>query len=91
MREAAENNASGAVPDLSDETTKFLKETANPTNVAIKEPVRITPVAHWSQKDDADEQVGLTPTMEENSGVLTAVDAPEGLTPQTPKDQQQES
>lgn len=85
MREAAENNASGAVPDLSDETTKFLKETANPTNVAIKEPVRITPVAHWSQKDDADEQVGLTPTMEENSGVLTAVDAPEGLTPQTPK------
>ncbi len=87
IREAAEKTPVPAVePDISDETTKFLKETANPANVASRVASRITPVAYWTQEDDgANEQPGLTPTMEENSGVLTAVDAPEGLTPQAPK------
>ncbi|MBP3529557.1 MAG: AI-2E family transporter [Thermoguttaceae bacterium] len=87
MREAAEKaNAPGVAPGFSGETTKFLKETANPANVAFGDGARVTPVAYWTQDDDgANEQTGLTPTMEENSGVLTAVDAPEGLTPQAPK------
>ncbi len=88
MREAAEKKpVPVAEPDISDETTKFLKETANPANVASSGEIRITPVAYWTQEDDgANEQdVGLTPTIEENSGVLTAVDDPEGLTPQAPK------
>ncbi|MBP3558042.1 MAG: AI-2E family transporter [Thermoguttaceae bacterium] len=87
MREAAEKTPVPAVePDISGETTKFLKETANPANVALVDGARVTPVAYWTQDDDgANEQTGLTPTMEENSGVLTAVDAPEGLTPQAPK------
>lgn len=86
MREAAEKaRVPVAEPDISDETTKFLKETANPANVARRAETRITPVAYWTQEDDATEQTGLTPTMEENSGVLTAVDDPEGLTPQAPK------
>ncbi|MBQ2790793.1 MAG: AI-2E family transporter [Thermoguttaceae bacterium] len=88
IREAAEKTpVPVAEPDISDETTKFLKETANPANVASRGETRITPVAYWTQEDDgANEQdAGLTPTIEENSGVLTAVDAPEGLTPQAPK------
>ena len=87
MREAAEKaSAPGVAPGFSGETTKFLKETANPANVALVDGARVTPVAYWTQDDDgANEQTGLTPTMEENSGVLTAVDAPEGLTPQAPK------
>lgn len=87
MREAAEKaNAPGVAPGFSGETTKFLKETANPANVAFGDGARVTPVAYWTQDDDgANEQTGLTPTMEENSGVLTAVDAPEGLTPPSPK------
>ena len=87
MREAAEKaSAPGVAPGFSGETTKFLKETANPANVAFGDGARVTPVAYWTQDDDgANEQTGLTPTMEENSGVLTAVDAPEGLTPQAPK------
>lgn len=85
LREAAEKtNAPVGAPNVSDETTKFLKETANPANVALLDGARITPVAYWTQ-DDENAQSGLTPTMEEGSGVLTAVDAPEGLTPQTPK------
>lgn len=87
MREAAEKaSAPGVAPGFSGETTKFLKETANPANVALVDGARVTPVAYWTQDDDgANEQTGLTPTMEENSGVLTAVDAPEGLTLQAPK------
>ena len=87
MREAAEKaSAPGAAPGFSGETTKFLKETANPANVAFGDGARVTPVAYWTQDDDgANEQTGLTPTMEENSGVLTAVDEPEGLTPPSPK------
>lgn len=86
IREAAEKaRVPVAEPDISDETTKFLKRTANPANVASRAETRITPVAYWTQEDDATEQTGLTPTLEENSGVLTAVDAPEGLTPQAPQ------
>lgn len=87
MREAAEKaSVPGVAPGFSGETTKFLKETANPANVALVDGARVTPVAYWTQDDDgANEQTGLTPTMEENSGVLTAVDAPEGLTPPSPK------
>ncbi len=87
MREAAEKaSVPGVAPGFSGETTKFLKETANPANVALVDGARVTPVAYWTQDDDgANEQTGLTPTMEENSGVLTAVDAPEGLTLQAPK------
>ncbi len=87
MREATEKaRVPAAEPNLYDETTKFLKETANSTDVAVNVDAKITPVAYWTQDDDgANEQAGLTPTMEENSGVLTAVDAPEGLTPQAPK------
>ncbi|MBQ2848952.1 MAG: AI-2E family transporter [Thermoguttaceae bacterium] len=87
MREATEKaRVPAAEPNLYDETTKFLKETANSTDVAVNVDAKITPVAYWTQDDDgANEQAGLTPTMEENSGVLTAVDDPEGLTPQAPK------
>lgn len=87
MREATEKSRVPAVePNIYDETSKFLKETANPADVAVNVGAKITPVAYWTQDDDgANEQAGLTPTMEENSGVLTAVDDPEGLTPQAPK------
>jgi len=86
IREAAEKaRVPVAEPDISDETTKILKGTANPANVASRGETRITPVAYWTQEDDATEQTGLTPTLEENSGVLTAVDAPEGLTPPAPQ------
>lgn len=87
MREAEEKeNAPAGTPDISDETTKFLKETATPENVARADEVRIKPVAFWTQDlDGASEQTGLTPTIEENSGALTAVDDAEGLIPQAPK------
>ena len=85
LREATEKTR---VPvdksNRSGETTKFLKETANPTNFAIFGGAQITPVSYLEQ-DAANDQAGLTPTLEEGSGVLTAVDAPEGLTPPSPK------
>lgn len=84
MRDAAEKARRPVVkPSDSVETTKFLKETARPTNVAALDG-QITPVAYWKQ-DGAIEQTGLVPTIEKNSGVLTAVDSPDGLTPQAPK------
>lgn len=88
IREATEKaNEPGGASGLSDETTKVLKGTASPANVARSGDARITPVAYWSrtQEEGAAAQSALTPVMEENSGVLTAVDAPEGLTPQAPK------
>ncbi len=87
MREAEEKeNAPAGAPDISGETTKFLKETATPENVARADEARIKPVAFWTQElDGASEQTGLTPTIEENSGALTAVDDAEGLIPQAPK------
>lgn len=87
MREAEEKeNAPAGAPDISGETTKFLKETATPENVARADEARIKPVAFWTQElDGASEQTGLTPTIEENSGSLTAVDDAEGLIPQAPK------
>lgn len=87
MREAEEKeNAPSGAPDISGETTKFLKETATPENVARADEARIKPVAFWTQEPDgASEQTGLTPTIEENSGALTAVDDAEGLIPQAPK------
>lgn len=87
MREAEEKeNAPAGAPDISGETTKFLKETAMPENVARADEARIKPVAFWTQElDGASEQTGLTPTIEENSGALTAVDDAEGLIPQAPK------
>ncbi len=81
LREAAEKS-SLSNPKRSDEATKILKETAS---AASGGESRIVPVAYWTQGDETAEQNGLTPTIEENSGVLTAVDAPEGLTPQAPK------
>lgn len=84
MRDAAEKARRSVVkPSGSGETTKFLKEPVLPTNVAALD-AQITPVAYWKQ-DGASEQAGLTPTVEKNSGVLTAVDAADGLTPQAPK------
>lgn len=87
MREAEEKeNAPAGAPDISGETTKFLKETATPENVARADEARIKPVAFWTQElDGASEQTGLTPTIEENSGALTVVDDAEGLIPQAPK------
>lgn len=87
MREAEEKeNAPAGAPDISGETTKFLKETATPENVARADEARIKPVAFWTQElDGASEQTGLTPTIEENSGALTAVDDAEGLILQAPK------
>ena len=84
MRDATEKTRRGDESKRSGETTKLLKETARPAELATLDDARITPVAYWKQ-DGATEQTGLMPTMEKNSGVLTAVDAPDGLTPQAPK------